>query len=196
VSDFQEKDFLIAFKLRLRRVASTVWKNWKNIIAAFKDGALSGFISNIITTIINIFFTTAKNIVRIIREGTFVLFNAAKMILFPPKDMTLEEIWDAALKIIVTGTGTLAGICIEESLSKLIITIPLLAPLAQTLSLIVSGILTGLITSIALFAINNWDPFGACDIKKQRYIRHRLDEIGDEHISNLDEMCKKFGIMV
>ena len=33
----------------------------------FKEGAISGLLSSLTTTICNIFFTTAKNIVKIIR---------------------------------------------------------------------------------------------------------------------------------
>jgi hypothetical protein len=189
------QDTLSALKLRLRRVAVMVWSDWKNLTVAFKDGAVSGVISNVITTLINIFFTTAKNIVRIIREGTFVLFRAAKTIFLSPKNADPADIWDAAVKIIVTGAGTLGGIALEEALSKGLVSIPLIVPIASELSAVLSGILTGLATSVTLFAIEKWDPFGIRDVKKRRYIQEKLLEIGDKHISNLDALCLEYGIV-
>jgi hypothetical protein len=42
----------------------------------FGTGAISGYISAIITTLINMFIRTGKNIVRLIREGFISLIKA------------------------------------------------------------------------------------------------------------------------
>lgn len=194
VTGVEKENTLDAFKLRLRRVAASVWMNWKKLVAAFKDGTISGIISNVITTIINIFFTTAKNIVRLLREGTLVVYRAAKSLLFAPKDMDSSEAWDAALKIVVAGAGTLGGIALDEAIGKMFLSVPLLAPIAPTLSAIISGIVTGLATSVALFAIDKWDPFGARDLKKRRHIREKLGNIEAQLLSDREKLLQEFSV--
>jgi hypothetical protein len=60
-----------ALKIRAGRVAKSCLDNWRNVLTAFRDGAISGIISNLMTTLINTFFTTARSLVRMIREGVF-----------------------------------------------------------------------------------------------------------------------------
>lgn len=57
-----------------------------------------------------------------------------------------------------------------------------------------SGIITGLATSIALYGLDKWDPFGAKDLKKRRFLRDRIQERGQKSKDYLDEMCLKYGI--
>jgi len=187
-------DKVDALKKRLKRVAKTACDNWKKIVVAFKDGAISGVLSNIITTLINTFLTTAKNIVRIIREGTFVLYRATKLLLFPPPDMSLTDVWDAVLRLIVAGAFTLGGIALEEAVAKVLTGVPIIAPIAGTLSVILVGILTGVSAAAALYGIDKWDPFGARDLKKRSHIRKQLEEKKDFHMANLDALCKVFDI--
>jgi hypothetical protein len=195
VAGFQTEYTMAALRLRLRRVAVTVWADWRKLVAAFKDGTISGIISNVITTIINTFFTTLKNLVRIIREGTFILFRAAKTILFAPKDKDLTEVWDAALKIIVAGAGTLGAIALDEALAKIFASLPLFAPIAPTLSGIISGIVTGISTSVALFLIDQWDPFGARDLQRRRHIRDKLQAVKNELQCNREMLLREFGLV-
>lgn len=194
IDGVQSESLIKSIKMRLQKVANVVITRWKNIVVAFKDGALSGMLSNIITTLINTFLTTAKNIVRIIREGAFVLVRAVKIILFPPKEMSIEESWDAALKLIVSSSFTLGGIVIEEYFTKAFISVAWLGPFTSTLSVICAGILTGVATSYALYTIDKLDPFGVHDRKKRCYIRQKIQKIGTAHIEKLDGLCAEYDI--
>jgi hypothetical protein len=60
-----------ALKIRAGRVVKRCLDNWHNVLTAFRDGAISGIISNLMTALINTFFTTARNLARMIREGLF-----------------------------------------------------------------------------------------------------------------------------
>lgn len=180
-----------AIKTKLERVAHRAMNNWQKMVSAFRDGTMSGVLSNLITTLINAFLTTAKNIIRLIREGTLVLYKAAKMILFPPPGTCKEECWDAALKLIVSGVVTLGGITLEEYFSKMLGPISWLGPAADTLSIIAAGILTGIATTCALYTINKWDPFGVHDIKKRRELATKIREIGIESMNNLQALEAK-----
>lgn len=180
-----------ALKMRLKRIGDKTLSNWKQLVLAFRDGALSGFLSNLITVFINVFMTTAKNIVRIIREGTLVLLRAAKTLLCPEKGLTREEVWDAALKILVTGALSVGGIALHEAASNIV---PISFPGKDMLLTICIGILTGVSTAIVLYAIDKWDPFGAKDEKKRRALNERIQSEVSELNASIEAMCLKYGV--
>ncbi|MEI6057256.1 MAG: lactate permease, partial [Lentisphaerota bacterium] len=102
-ADFKVEGFFAILGARLKRIAEKVTSKWKDVLTAFKDGAISGFLSNLATTIINMFVTTAKRVVRMIREGFFFLLKAIKMLIFPPKGMTFKQAAHEATKLIGAG---------------------------------------------------------------------------------------------
>lgn len=171
-----------SLKTRFKRIGEKVITNWKNVVIAFRDGAFSGFLSNIITVFINIFATTAKNIVRIIREGTMVLVRTAKAVLFPEKNMTPREIWDNALKILVTGAITVGGVALQEAISKVMLSIPF----SNLLITICVGLVTGVSSAIALYALDKLDPFGAKDEKRRYAFYNKLQE-DEKHLLEFQE---------
>lgn len=59
-----DESFFTVMKKRLNRIAKKVLSKWKNVISAFREGAISGFF-----IMINVFKTTTAKIVRVIREG-------------------------------------------------------------------------------------------------------------------------------
>ena len=185
-----------ALKIRLARVGNKVLADWKNIIAAFRDGFVSGFLSNLLTVFINTFYTTLKNLVRIIREGMFVLVRAGRTLLFPEKGMSKEEAWDAALKVLVAGALSIGGIALEEAVSKACEA--LVFPGKDTIITICVGILTGVSTAIVLYGIDKWDPFGAKDIKRRRLLEEQIERDAErlraEHEKYLTEMERILGL--
>lgn len=55
-------------------------------LIAFKDGVIGGILSGITTTLLNIFLTTERMIVRLIREMWNNLVQAFKVLVFNPRD--------------------------------------------------------------------------------------------------------------
>lgn len=194
VQGTNEETFFKACEARLKKVAETVSADWKKLVIAFKDGAISGFISNVITTLINTFLTTAAKAVRIIREGTKILFDAFKTLLFSDPELDFKDRWDAALKIIVTGAVAQSGIILQEVFTKLFANVAFLGNFNTTFATMAAGIITGITTSIVLYGLDKWDPFGSKDVKKRRFLRDKIQEKGQESINYLDEMCQKYGI--
>jgi len=87
---------------------------------AFGTGALSGFLSAIITALINMFVRIGKNIVRLIREGFMSLMKAVKTLLFPPEGMSKKEAVHEATKVLATGIVITGGILATESISTML----------------------------------------------------------------------------
>jgi hypothetical protein len=163
---------------RLKRIGMRIASKWKKILEAGKDGLISGFCSNIVTVIINIFVTTAKNIVRLIREGFFSLVKAIKMLLNPPPNMSKRQVFHESGKIIISGAVITFGILAEEAIDKfppmaVIKRIPLVGEL---LTDIVLGLLIAIITSLALWGWDKLDIFGAKRELQHKFIMETLEK--------------------
>ena len=170
---FKEDKFLSILTSRLKRIGERIASKWKDVAIAFKDGAISGFISNIITTLTNAFVTTAKRTVRIIREGIFSLYRAVKLLLFPPEGMTFSDAMHEAKKLIASGIIISIGVLIEEYVDAMIQTMAFLKPFADIMTSILIGSITGLTVILVAYYIdkkkNDKDLFNnlVCDTDKK-----------------------------
>ena len=182
--------FFEAVAIRCERVAITVVADWRNVVTAFRDGAMSGFLSNLFTTAINAFATTAKNLVRIIREGTLSILRAIKILLFRPEGMTFSEAMDSALKLIITGALTIGGIALDEYLRKVLLPlmsgIPVISDFSNILVTILSGGLTGVATALVIYAIDRMDPFGVRAEERHVYVMETISKARDESHREID----------
>jgi hypothetical protein len=177
---FDDDRFFSVLKERLKTIAKKLKVKWKEVAIVFKDGFISGFISNLVTTVINAFVTTGKRIVRIIREGIFSLFKAIKIILFPPENLTYEEAMHEAKKLIATGLIVSLGVIIEEYVDVFIKSTTILAPFAGTLSAIFVGAITGLAITMTVYYMDKK--------KNDKDAVKMLITQTDESFDNIDSM--------
>lgn len=165
--------FLDVLKLRLKRVADRVQMKWKDAAVAFRDGFISGLLSNLVTIAINAFVTTSARWVRIVREGFMSLYRAMKMLVFPQDGMSLAEAADAASKLLAAGIVTGGGILLEEVVEKALVG---LGPFAPYVSAIAMGIATGLCTVFTVHMLDRLDLFGVNAKAKHAQVMAKLDE--------------------
>ncbi len=162
-------------KIRLDRIGRKVAAKWKDAIKGFSGGFISGFISNLITTLINVFITTGKRVVRMIREGVFSLLKALKLIMFPPGDMSYQEAVHEAMKLIAAGGIIVVGVLLEESIEKLVLGVPFLAPFATLVTAVIVGSLTAIAMSLVTYLIDKMDLLGVIKIEETKYILNSID---------------------
>ena len=189
---FKEKlddTFFDALKVRLMRIAERVQSRWKDALVAFKDGFISGFLSNLVTVIINIFKTTAGRMGRIIREGFMSLCRAIKMLVLPPEGMSTAEAADAASKLLAAGVITSGGIMLEEALENLVKPLGLLAPYVSSISM---GLVTGLCTVFSAYLLDRLDLFGVHASSRHEHVVTRLNEMIDESYERALESASVF----
>lgn len=187
--------FFEALRLRLARISDRVAARWKDAALAFKDGAISGFLSNLVTMLVNMLVTTGKRMVRVIREGFMSIMKAMKMALFPPEGMTRAEAADAALKLLATGVTVSIGIVAEEVIEKVVgiffsANMPLLSPLASTVSAVIVGAMTGIASALIVYGIDRLDVFGVNKQRKHDYVLRELDKLLVESDRNIEVMCQ------
>lgn len=179
-ADMQSEKFSEALRQRLGRIAKRVAAKWKDALVAFKDGAISGFLTNLATVLINTVVTTGMRVVRVIREGLMSILSALKMALFPPEGMTRAQACDAALKLLATGLMTSLGVMAEEACEKAITAffsanLPMLVPIAAPVAAVMVATMTGLATALLVYSLDRLDIFG---VRAQREHGMILTELG------------------
>ncbi len=143
-SGFAASELFIALGNGVKKGVGNARAKYRDLLASFKDGALSGALSSLTTTLSNIFFTTAKNIVRIIRQTWVSIVEAIKILIFNPDGYGLGDRIKAACKVLATGASILMGTFVSEMIAKAPLgTIPVVGEVLQTFcGALVSGILT------------------------------------------------------
>jgi hypothetical protein len=173
------KEIFIRFKERIGVVIDDIKEKWKDILKGSFEAGITSFLSNIVVFIINLFATTLKKIVEMIRSGFVSLCHAVKMLASPPADMDREEANYQALKILTTGLIGAASLGLSAGIEKLLQAIPGLQPLmmlpipsigkeprtvSDILAVTLSALAGGLLTTIALYFMDKCRNAGKKDI--------------------------------
>lgn len=165
-------------------------ERYKELWQKFIEGSISGALSSITTTICNMFFTTAKNIVRVIRQIWSSLVEAAKVLFFNPDRLPIGERFRAVAKILATGASVVVGTAVSEAVKATSIgAIPIIG---QVLCDFLGALVTGIMACTLLYVLDK------CEfINKLIYLLNQLSPYSDvaayyRHLSALmDEYCAK-----
>lgn len=141
---FDLGDFLRALGNGLKRGFERAKEKYKELFSKFFSGAVAGALSSLTTTLCNIFFTTAKNVVRIIRQSYASLVEAGKVLFINPENYTFGERMRAVTKILATGASVVVGVMVSDAVSATgINTIPILCDVVPSFcGAFVSGIMS------------------------------------------------------
>lgn len=160
------KEIFTRFKNRLQEILSSLRRKWKDIFKGSLEAGITAFLSNIVVFVINLFFTTLKKIVSMIRAGFVSLCQAVKLLANPPADMPKEEVQYQALKILTAGIIGAASLGLGAVIEKGLQAIPGLQPLmmfpipswgkeprtvSDVLSVTLSALAGGLMTTVVLY---------------------------------------------
>lgn len=117
---------------------------YKEVIAKLKEGFGAGALASLTTSICNIFFTTAKNLVKCIRQIYASVIQAGKVLLFNPDNLMFGDRLKMTITILTTGASVLVGTAIGEAISKTPIGMtPSIGPVVQVFcSTLVSGLIS------------------------------------------------------
>lgn len=136
---------------------------FSHILEAIQKGFVSGVFNSIVTTVINMFLTTSKNIIRLIRQAMVSITEAVRIIFFDKEKRTTGEKLVAAAKVIMTGASTVLGVMVEQILSSSIQssgigTIPVIGSvLVDVIPVFAGTLLTGLVSVTFLYFMDNSD---------------------------------------
>ena len=143
-------------KIRSMRHINKLKENLPGILVESLKEGVSGFLSNLLTFIINNFISTAKRIVTIIRESLLGIYQAFKILFFPPQGMTKQEIWSNVIKFLSSAVITAITLTFTEAITTFLKTsIPILAPIAELIASVFIGIISGLGCALVAYAIDS-----------------------------------------
>lgn len=191
---------------RLARVVESVAKKAPDALSQLFQGGISGFMSNLLTFLVNNFLSTAKRFVRVIREGLISLFRAFKMIFFPPKNMSASEALQEGLKILTATILTAVGILLETTVNTFVASIPVLGAFASIISPVLIGIMTGLLSAFLAYQIDAlFDRYRhsynekfmdelMADAKRRNQFANELTSLSESSMANIENYAKSISI--
>ena len=140
-SNFRLEIFLSQVKQALRNIWKRLKIRFNEFLIAFKDGVFAGVFASVTTTLFNIFATTGKSIVKIIRETWGQLVKAIKLLAFNPENLEFVDLCKAVTAVINTGAATVVGSLAYAQLLPLC-NFPFGSELAAFCGALVTGVLT------------------------------------------------------
>lgn len=200
------KTLMEEIRQRLARVIAAVARKIPDVAAQAFQGGVSGFMSNLITFLLNNFLSTAKRFVTAIREGLRDLIRAFRMIFFPSKDMTGDEALQAGLQILAAAVVSAGGILLSETVATFLATLPFLQPVADIVASVLIGITTGLLSAFIAYQIDCWfdrrrhasaeqlmDELMA-DARRREAFATELVELAESSLNNIENYSKSISL--
>lgn len=157
------KEIFSRFKIRVEKILVELKSKYKDILSSSFEAGITAFLSNIVVFTINLFATTLKRFVAIIRAGFVSLVQAIKILANPPADMPKDEINYQALKVLTAGLIGALSLGLTDGIEKLLLSVPILAPIisfplpfgnqtvGDALAVTLSAMCGGLLTTVALY---------------------------------------------
>jgi len=160
---------LEVFKAELMQTVARVKARWKEIAAGSIEAGITAFLSNIVVFLINLFATTLKKFVSMIRAGFVSMVQAFKLIANPPEGMSKQEARFEALKVLTAGVIGALSLGLSAMIEKALQAIPGLQPImmftvsstdgelttvSDVLAVALSGIAGGLLATIAVYLLD------------------------------------------
>lgn len=146
------KSMLTAVGNGIKKGVEQAKQKYREIISKFGEGFVSGALASLTTTLANIFFTTAKNLVKSIRQIYASVVEAGRVLLFNPDNLMFGDRVKTSAVIIATGSSVLVGTAVGELISKTpIAAIPGVGSFVVTFC---STLVSGLISCTLLIALD------------------------------------------
>ncbi|MBO2661208.1 hypothetical protein [Shewanella algae] len=141
----KDKFHLDVFIEKISNTFRNIWERvkarFKDFLTTFKDGFLSGVMGSLTTTVFNIFATTQKQSIKIIREIWSHLIKAIKALIFNPENLSFVELCQSVVTILTLAISTVVGSIAYSQLTP-ILSFPLGAELAAFASAFITGVVT------------------------------------------------------
>ena len=126
---------------------------YKEILAKFKEGFISGVIASLTNTLTNTFLTMSKNSSQILRHVSSAFVQACKVLFFNAHSSRQEKIY-GVLVIFATSASTIVGTIVGNSLSTSIGKTPYVGEFLVTF---IEIFLSGIFSCTLIYFIDKWE---------------------------------------
>lgn len=178
---FDLEKFLIAVKNGVKKGHSNAMSKHEELFAKFKEGVTAGVFSSVTTSLCNIFFTTAKNIVKIIRHSYTSIVQACEVLFINPQNYPFGERMRAVTKILATGASVVTGTLVTEALNESPVgKIPVVGDIVCTFC---GTLVTGIMSCTLLYYLDH------------SQIVNKLVTFLNEHILTIDATIEEYRLL-
>lgn len=140
-NNFEFGQFIEGIKDTLQGIWRRIQARFQDFLINFKDGVFAGVLGSTTTTLFNIFATTQKASIKIIREMWGHLVKAIKLMIFNPEQLSLVELFKAVVSVLSAGVATVVGSAAYAQL------LPLCSfPFGSELAAFAGALVTGVVT--------------------------------------------------
>ena len=139
--DFRFPAFLAQIKRTMRKIWTRLQSRFQDFLTTFREGVFAGILSSVMTTLFNIFATTSKIVIKILREMWGQLVKAIKLLAFNPEQLPFVELCKAVVTVLNTGVATVLGAIVYAELAA-ICQFPFGGELAAFCGALVTGVFT------------------------------------------------------
>lgn len=149
---FDFKQFIAEFIQIIKISYERVKVKFKKLLTEFKNGYLSGFMSSLVNTVINIFYTTSKRFAKVLTEIWSSIIECVNLLVFNPEKLLFGDLIKTVMKIISMASSIVIGTVVAEYISKNVAIIPLLEDIVPQF---IGGIVSGFMSVSLLFFIEH-----------------------------------------
>lgn len=139
----------------LKRAWEGVQLKFAHIFSEIKDGFIAGALSEIVTTVINIFTGTAKRVMKMLREFWSSIVSALRILVHNPDNLGETEKLAAVMKLMSVAVGGIVQPIIAEAVDKLLLSTLPLDFLREPLALFAGAAVGGIISVSLVYAIDH-----------------------------------------
>lgn len=162
------KAMLTTFKERMTKVLESLKAKWMDMFKGSLEAGITALFSNLLVFSINLFATTLKKFVSMIRAGFVSLVQAVKIIANPPEGMPAEEARFQAVKVLMAGLIGAASLGMSGAIEVFLQSIPGLQPLmmfpipgdgrtvSDIIAVALSAVLGGVLTTTVLYLMDGF----------------------------------------
>lgn len=163
---------------------TAVKTRWHDVLSEMKDGFLSGVLSALTTTIINIFETTARNIMRLVRNFWSSIVGALR-IMKSDEYLTREEKTLAVMRLLSVSVAGILQPIITECVEKFLLPYLSYPYIRGIVSEFVGAFCSGIVSVTLVYFIDN-SPI----------VRNILTMVGDVVVNTVNIVGKGAGLTV
>ncbi|MCR5557074.1 MAG: hypothetical protein K6F75_05890 [Butyrivibrio sp.] len=178
------EDMLNAVGNGIKKGFESAQKKYKEIIAKIGEGFASGALASLTTTLCNIFFTTAKNLVWCIRQVYASVVQAGRVLLFNPNNQMLGDRIKTTTVILASGASVLAGTAVGALMAETPVgVVPGIGPVVTTFC---ASLVSGLLSCTLLIFLD-----------RSKFIKELIDKLNSipSDANNYKEIADAMGIL-
>lgn len=139
--DFRLECFIESIQQTLKGIWHRIQVRFQDFLIGFKEGVFSGVFASTTTILFNIFATTQKAAIKIIREMWGQLVKAIKLIVFNPDQLSFVDLSKAVIAVLSAGVAAVVGSMVYADL------LPLCSfPFGSELVAFIGAFVTGIVT--------------------------------------------------